>query len=197
MRRNEVRFADITGNLRERFWLATGICPPGLLALGTLHFMTEENQFTVAITGSLKFVEQGKHAEALKPLDDAIAEAKRGQMGSWIRTLCHHAAIVSSFSDNLTSAQHYYEESLTSDPENARALYGLATVALDQGHLEIAKQYAKRCHTAIRELERATLPKANDFTGIREDAKKRRQVNHQAHRQRCRHAQDRFHMLAV
>jgi hypothetical protein len=111
--------------------------------------MTEENQFRVAMTGSLKFAEQGKHAEALKLLDDAIAEAKRGQMASWIRTLCHHAAIVSRFSDNLTSTQHYYEESLASDPENVRALYILATVALDQGHLEIAKQYAKRCHTAI------------------------------------------------
>jgi tetratricopeptide (TPR) repeat protein len=120
-----------------------------LPTLGTLHFMPEENQFRVTMTGSLKFAEQGKRAEALKLLDDAIAEAKRDQMASWIRTLCHHAAIVSRFSDNLTSAQHYYEESLASDPKNARALYGLATVALDQGHLEIAKQYAKRCHTAI------------------------------------------------
>jgi len=117
-------------------------------ALGTLDFMTEENRFRVAIPGSLKLVEQGEHAEALKLLDDAIAEAKRDQNVSWIRTLCHHAAIVSRFTENLTSAQHYYEESLASDPENARALYGLATVALDQGHLEIAKQYAKRSHAA-------------------------------------------------
>lgn len=119
------------------------------LALGTLDFMTEENRFMVAITGSLKLVEQGEHAEALKLLDDAIAEAKRDKNVSRIRTLCHHAAIVSRFTENLTAAQHYYEESLASDPENARALYGLATVALDQGHLEIAKQYAKRSHTAI------------------------------------------------
>jgi tetratricopeptide (TPR) repeat protein len=110
--------------------------------------MTEENRFRVAIKDSLKLVEQGDHAEALKLLDEAIAEAKRDQMASWISTLCHHAAIVSRFSDNLTAAQHYYEESLASDPQNARALYGLAAVALDQGHLEIAKQYAKRCHTA-------------------------------------------------
>ena len=67
---------------------------------------------------------------------------------SWIRTLCHHAAIVSRFTKNFASAQHYYEESLAADPENARALYGLATVALDQGQLEIAKQYATRCRTA-------------------------------------------------
>ncbi len=85
--------------------------------------MTDENQFRFAITGSLKLVEQGEHAEALKLLDDAIGQAKRDQNVSWIRTLCHHAAIVARFTENLTAAQHYYEESLASDPENARALY--------------------------------------------------------------------------
>lgn len=93
-------------------------------------------------------MERGEHGEALKLLDDSIAETKRDRNVSWIRTLCHHAAIVCRFDENLASAQHYYEESLASDPENARALYGLATVALDQGQLEIAKQYATRCHTA-------------------------------------------------
>src|SRR5258708_14858206 len=94
-------------------------------------------------------MEQGEHAEALKLLGDAIAEAKRDQNVSWIRTLCHHPAIVSRVTENLTAAQHYYEESLAADPENARALYGLATVALDQGHLQIGKQYAKRTHAEI------------------------------------------------
>lgn len=111
--------------------------------------MTEENRFRKAITESLKLVERGEHSEALKLLDEAIAQAKRDEYGSWVRTLCHHAAIVSRFAEDLTSAQHYYEESLVSNPENAGALYGLATVALDQGHLEQAEQYAKRCHTAI------------------------------------------------
>lgn len=111
--------------------------------------MTEENRFKIAITSSLKLVESGEHEEALKLLDDSIAEAKRDHNVPWIRTLCHHAAIVSRFTENLTSARRYYEESLTSDPENPRALYGLATVALDEGELEIAKQYATRCHAAI------------------------------------------------
>jgi len=62
-------------------------------------------------------VERGEHGKALKLLDDSIAEAKRDHDISWIRTLCHHAALVSRFNENLTSAQHYYEESLASDPE--------------------------------------------------------------------------------
>ena len=114
--------------------------------------MGEENQFRVAITNSLKFNDQGENAEALKLLDNAIAKAERDGNVSWIRTLCHHAAIVASFNENLTAAQLYYEKSLGSDPENAKALYGLAAVALDQGHPEIAEQYAKRSHTAILRL---------------------------------------------
>ena len=98
-------------------------------------------------------MERGEHGKALKLLDDSIAEAKRDHYVSWIRTLCHHAALVSRFNENLTSAQHYYEESLASDPENARALYGFAAVALDQGQLEIAKQYATRCHTTILQCD--------------------------------------------
>ena len=111
--------------------------------------MTEENRFKVAVTSSLNLVERGEHEKALKLLDDCINEAKLDHKVPWIRTLCHHAAIVSRFSENLASAQHYYEESLASDPENARALYGLAAVALDHGDLEIAKNYAARCYTAI------------------------------------------------
>jgi len=122
-------------------------------ALGKLQLMTEENRFKGAMTGSLKLVEQGEYVEALKLLDDSIAEANRDHNVSWIRTLCHHAAIVSRFGENLTSAQHYYEESLASDPENARALYGLATVALDRGELDVAKQYATRCYAAIRQRD--------------------------------------------
>jgi Tfp pilus assembly protein PilF len=119
--------------------------------------MTEENRFKIAITSSLKLVENGEHEEALKLLDDSIAEAKQDHNVPWIRTLCHHAAIVSRFTENLTSARRYYEESLTSDPENPRALYGLAAVALDQGELELAKQYATRCHAAILRCEDEVL----------------------------------------
>lgn len=85
--------------------------------------MAGENQFRVAITSSLELVERGEHAEALKLLDESIAAAKREHDVPLIRTLCHHAAIVSRFTENLASAQHYHEESLAADPENARALY--------------------------------------------------------------------------
>jgi len=111
--------------------------------------MSAENPFRVAITSSLDLVERGEHENALRLLDASIAEAKRSCDVLWIRTLCHHAAIVSRFTQNLTAAQNYYQESLAADPENARALYGLATINLDQGELEIARQYAARCYIAV------------------------------------------------
>jgi hypothetical protein len=116
--------------------------------------MAEYHQYRDAITKSINLVEQNK-SEALKLLDEAIAEAIREQQISRICTLCHHAAILSR--DNLSLAQRYYEQSLTSNPENARALYGLATTALDQEKFEIARQYAARCHKALQQSEEGVL----------------------------------------
>jgi Tfp pilus assembly protein PilF len=49
--------------------------------------------------------------------------------------------------------KHYYKQSLASDPDNPRAWYGLASVALEQGETEMAKQYAIRCHAALVQSE--------------------------------------------
>jgi Tfp pilus assembly protein PilF len=49
---------------------------------------------------------------------------------------------------NSSREKHYYEKSLEFNPENPIALYGLAEVALKQGHLDLAKQYAKRSYDA-------------------------------------------------
>jgi len=110
--------------------------------------MTMNNRFKNAITSSVQ-LERGEHAAAMGLLDSVIAEAiKHGEI-RWIRTLCHHAAIMCRFRENWASARAYYEQSLTSDPENARALYGLAAIALDEGDSVAARQYAIRCRTSI------------------------------------------------
>ena len=111
--------------------------------------MTLNNRLKDAITGSLVLFERGDHAEALKVLDEATVEAIREGDVRWIRTLCHHAAIMSRSIENWASAKHYYEQPLASDPENARALYGLAAIALDESDPVTARQYATRCHASI------------------------------------------------
>jgi len=109
----------------------------------------KNNRYREAITRSAELTQQDKPEDALKLLDEAIAEAIQEQQISRICTLCHHAAVISRFTDNLPLAQRYYEQSLISNPENARALYGLAAIALDQGKPVVARQYATRCHKAL------------------------------------------------
>jgi Tfp pilus assembly protein PilF len=122
--------------------------------------MTTNNRFKNAITSSVELEERGEHAAAMGRLDQVIAEAVTHGEIRWIRTLCHDAAIMCRFRENWASARDYYEQSLASDPENARALYGLAAIALDEGDPVTAREYAARCHTAILETEDEILKQA-------------------------------------
>jgi tetratricopeptide (TPR) repeat protein len=105
-------------------------------------------------------VKRGEYEKALKLLDESITEAIRENQVSWVRTLSHHAAVISKFAGNLQLVKHYYEQSLAFNPDNPRALYGLAEVAREQGETEIARQYAVRCHKAIEESEDETVKQA-------------------------------------
>jgi tetratricopeptide (TPR) repeat protein len=86
---------------------------------------------------------------ALRLVDEAIALAISEQENRWVLTLCHHAALISNFLGKSELVKSYYQQSLAFNPENPRALYGLATVAREQGELELAKEYAARCHRAL------------------------------------------------
>jgi len=112
--------------------------------------MPIDGRFKDAITGSLEHEKRGEHAAALELLDQAITEAIREGDIPWIRTLCHHAATMSRSAENLALAKLYYEQSLARDPENGRALYGLAAIALDEGDPVTARQCATRCYTSIQ-----------------------------------------------
>jgi len=97
---------------------------------------------------STKLAQQGDNEEALRLLDGAIAMASANE-SQWVLTLSHHAAVISNFLGNLSKVKHYYEQSLAFNPENPRALSGLADVAKEQGELELAKEYASRCYKAL------------------------------------------------
>ncbi len=119
--------------------------------------MGVNDRFKAAMTNSLAVVERGEPVDALKLLDEALADAVRERDVLWIRTLCHHAAVVSRFTENWASSQRYYEQSLASDPENARALYGLAAVALDESDPVTARQYATRCRASLLQTDDGIL----------------------------------------
>jgi len=104
-----------------------------------------------AMSASTKLMQQDKNEEALRLLNDAIAVAISQNENRWVLTLSHHAAVISNFLGNLSQVKHYYQKSLAFNPENPRALSGLADVAKEQGELELAKQYATRCYKALIE----------------------------------------------
>jgi len=102
---------------------------------------------------SMQLSNTGEHERAFEVLDGAIEDlVKEGETSS-IVTLCHHAAILADFACNRPRVKHYYEQSLAAHPDNPRALYGLAQVALEQGETEIAKQYAIRSYAALMQSE--------------------------------------------
>jgi tetratricopeptide (TPR) repeat protein len=104
-----------------------------------------------AMSASTKLMQQGENEEALRLLDGAIAMAISENESRWLLTLSHHAAVISNFLGSFSRVKHYYEKSLTFNPENPRALAGLADVAKEQGELELAKEYAARCYRALIE----------------------------------------------
>ena len=110
----------------------------------------EKERIKDAFLGSLKLSMSGHHEEALRLMDDVIAEAIKDGEDSWVFIFFDHAAVLnqSSFPDR-SLLKHYYEEYLTHSSENPRALYRLADVAMEDGQTEIATRYAERCHRAI------------------------------------------------
>jgi hypothetical protein len=87
-------------------------------------------------------------------MDDVIAEAIREGEELWAFAFIRHAAILNaSGQPDRSLLKYYYEQYLTYRPENPRALYELADVAMQEGQTDMAKQYAKRCHQALLQTE--------------------------------------------
>ena len=111
------------------------------------------HRYRDAMSSSARLSQQDQNQEALRILDEAIAMAISQNESKWVLTLSHHAAIIANFAGNLPMARHYYQKSLEFNPENPRALSGLADVAKGQGDLELARGYAKRCHKELTQGE--------------------------------------------
>jgi len=105
-----------------------------------------------AMSASTELLASGEYERAMHILDQAIKDClDSGGERSWTRTLCHHAAIIADFAGRPDLVKGYYEQSLAFDPENARALYGLARVYLELGEAPIAEKYARRCYDAAKQ----------------------------------------------
>jgi tetratricopeptide (TPR) repeat protein len=140
-----VRFADV----RDARAVGSGGQQTGSPELSDMEDTKPWHRYHDAMAASTKLMQQNDNEEALRLLDGAIAMAINEDEHRWVLTLSHHAAVISNFLGNLSRVKHYYEKSLEFNPENPRALAGLADVAQQQGELELAKEYAVRCYKAL------------------------------------------------
>jgi hypothetical protein len=116
------------------------------------------HHYKEAVSSSTKLAQQNDGEGALQLLDGAIARAIRENENRWVLMLSHHAAVVARYLavksggvGDLSRVKHYYIQSLTFNPENPRALAGLADVAREQGEHDVGRQYAARCYKVLVE----------------------------------------------
>lgn len=102
-----------------------------------------------ALLDSLQLSHSGRRDEAFRLMDEVIAEAIKEGDDLSVLLLIEHAALLNGAKRDLSILKHYYGQFLTYSSENPRALYGLADVAMEDGQIEIARQYARKCHQAI------------------------------------------------
>jgi tetratricopeptide (TPR) repeat protein len=88
---------------------------------------------------------EGKSREALKVVDDALADAKQDRK-LLVRSLCPVAIVLANEIGDLRRAKHYSEELLADDPNNALALYYLASALALEGRRAEARTYAARSY---------------------------------------------------
>lgn len=119
----------------------------------------EDERLHNALLGSLRLSGSGRHQEALRLMDKLITETIEEGDGLTALVLIRHAALLNGGGVDRSLVKLYCQQFLTYNPENPRVLYESADVAMEEGQIEIAKLYAKRCHQAILKSDDAKLKK--------------------------------------
>jgi hypothetical protein len=101
------------------------------------------------IEESSELWKRGQHQDALKLLDDCIADAKQETRTLWIKILSMHASVISESMGDLGLVRRYCEEVLAYEPENALALFKLADVLFQQCQTDLAKEYAVKSYRLV------------------------------------------------
>jgi hypothetical protein len=112
-----------------------------------------------ALLDSLRLSASGQHQEALRLMDELISEASREGDELTALVLIDHASLLNVEKPDRSFAKYHYVQFLTHRPESPRVLYELADAAMEDGQLEAAKQYAKRCHQAILRSDNMKIKK--------------------------------------
>jgi hypothetical protein len=91
---------------------------------------------------SLELLNTGEKEQALKVLDGGLAEAIQQNQGSWVRILCHHAAVIAHSMQDRRRQITYEEQALPFAKEYRFAAYSFAQLLLRDGQIARAERYA-------------------------------------------------------
>jgi tetratricopeptide (TPR) repeat protein len=123
--------------------------------------MADLDRLKSIIKQSSELSKLGEDEKALTLLDDALIAARQENRAMWIHIIAHHAAVISDSMGDIQRVRRYYEQSISSNPENPRALYGLARVMERQGEKQVALQTAEKCYKLVSaagcEIDRTIL----------------------------------------
>ena len=113
------------------------------------------------IDKSSELSKQGKDGDALKLLDDAIADAVHKDQARWVGVLSHHASAIAEHIGDLPRARGYRERGASHEPDNPLTLSSLADILHRQGENLLARQYAAKAYQLSiqrdTELDRAVI----------------------------------------
>jgi hypothetical protein len=96
---------------------------------------------------SLEFLKAGQKEQALNVLDNGSAEAIRENRSTWVRILCHHAAVVAHSMGDRRRQIQYEEQALPFAKEYRFAVYNFAQLLLSDGQVARAERYATEAYS--------------------------------------------------
>lgn len=117
--------------------------------------MSDLDMLKTAVNESSELSKNGQHQEALRLLNEAIADAKHENRIRSVRILSQHAAVIAEATGDLNLVRHYCEEMISTSPGNAMALYALADILYRQGSADLARQQAMRSYSLVEHTETA------------------------------------------
>jgi len=112
--------------------------------------MASLKSFSDVLVRSTELWGTGQHSYALRLIDEWIAKAEQNKESyASIQFLRMHASLIAGAMDDLALARRYCEQVLSSEPENALALYTLADAMLRQGEKTLARNQAARAYALV------------------------------------------------
>jgi hypothetical protein len=99
-----------------------------------------------AMRQSLDLARDRQPEEALRILDDVIAQANEEKRGMWVGTLCRHAAVLAHAMGDIHREIQYAEQALPHADDHRFALYNFAQLLLRGGEVARAERYSREAH---------------------------------------------------